>query len=158
MAEEGNRAGALDMVNEAVAIARETGFSFIGPLALGALGLLTNDADARQTAFEEAETALGQGCVGHNYFHFYRDAMEASLRAGDWSEVARFADALATYTRADPMAWSDFYIARARVLEKIGRGDADDGVGAELDRQENIARQAGLGPARRALEVARAQL
>jgi len=158
IAEEGEPARALDMVNEAVAIARETGFSFLGPLALGVRGLLTNDASVRQASFEEAEAVLAQGCVGHNYFHFYRDAMEASLRAGEWGEVARFADALATYTRADPMDWSDFYIARARVLEKIGRGDADDGVVAELDRLENIIRQARLDPARRALDVARAQL
>ena len=66
-------------MNEAVAIAHETGFNFLGPLALGVLSLLANDAGVCQAAFEEAEALVGQGSVGHNYFHFYRDAMEASL-------------------------------------------------------------------------------
>ena len=38
------------------------------------------------------------------------------LRARRWAEALRYAQALADYTAAEPLPWSDFNIARARAL------------------------------------------
>ena len=61
----GRRAKALADAEAAVRISRETGMGFLGPFALGALALASNDPAARWIALEEAEALLGAGAVSH---------------------------------------------------------------------------------------------
>jgi hypothetical protein len=117
----GRRAQALADAEEAIKISRETGMAFIGPFALGALALASEDPARRQAALEEGEALLEAGAVSHNHLLFRRDAIEAYLGAGDWEGVERSAAALAQYTRSEPMPFADFYIARARTLAACGR-------------------------------------
>jgi class 3 adenylate cyclase/tetratricopeptide (TPR) repeat protein len=127
----GRRAEALGGAEEAVRISRETGMAFLGPFALGALALASDDPAARRAALDEAEALLGTGAVSHNHLLFPRDAVEAYLEAEDWDGVERTAAELERYTRPEPLPFAAFYIARARALAACGRGQPDP---AALDR------------------------
>ncbi len=105
--------------------------SFIGPWVMATVALTTSDAARRHAVLAQGEALLAKGCVGHNYFRFYQNAMQASLNAREWDEASRFADALAAYTAKEPTPWSDFYIERTRVLVAAGRGkDQTDAIAA----------------------------
>ena len=73
----------------------------------------------------EGERLLAGGCVGHNYYRFYRNAMEACIDAADWPEVRRYADALAAYVTEEPNPWSDYFISRAHAIADAGEGKGD---------------------------------
>jgi hypothetical protein len=80
--------------------------------------------------------------------------MEARLKPGDWHEVERYAAALEDFTRPEPLPWSDFFIARARVLAAYGRGKRDDATMQELTRLRDEAVRVGFIKALPALEKA----
>ena len=80
--------------------------------------------------------------------------MEASLRAGEWDEVNRFALALEDYTKDEPMPRTDFYIARGRALAAHGRGERDQATMGELQRLYDQAKEIGLKLTLPALEAA----
>lgn len=105
---------------------------------------------------DEGERLLAEGCVAHNYFLFYRDAIESCMARGDGEGVVRYADALEAYTSGEPLPWSNFLIARARALAAWGRGARDAASLAELARLRDQAASAGLGPLRAALDEAAA--
>ena len=75
----GRRADAVTLLEQAYAISCESGITFSGPWVLGALATITEDANTRGWALREGEKILARGCVFHNYFWFYRDAIEVSL-------------------------------------------------------------------------------
>lgn len=151
---QGRRREALSMAERALAISRRSEMTFHGPFVLGVMALTTDQALVRQKAFQEAETILRKGCVGHNYFWFYRDAMNASLEAGEWADAERFAQALEDYTAAAPLPWSSFYIARGRALAAAGQGVRSDSLGEAIDRLRHEAERVGLISALPALERA----
>jgi hypothetical protein len=137
----GRRAQARADAEEAVKISRETSIAFLGPFALGALALATDDATVRQAALKEGEALLRAGVVSHNHLLFSRDAIEAYLDAGDWEGVERTAAELERYTRSEPLPFADFYIARGRALAACGRGQPDL---VTLDRLCNDGRRFGI--------------
>jgi hypothetical protein len=92
---------------------------------LGALAHVTNDPDTRRWALAEGEKILARSCVFHNYFWFYRDAIEVSLRTEDWGAVERYASALEQHTHAEPVPWTSFFVARGRALAAYARGNRD---------------------------------
>ena len=108
----GRREEAAALLEEGVAVCRETGFRFMGPELLSALAVATDDPATRERALTEGEAILLSGCPSHNYLFFYRDAIEASLAVGTWDEAERYAAALKDYTRPEPLPWADFVIAR----------------------------------------------
>jgi hypothetical protein len=89
---------------------------------------------------------------------FYRDAMEASLHAGDWDETERYAAALEAFTRPEPLPWADFFIARGRLLAAIGRGRRDEDTRLELERLCNETRRLELVTALPAMQEASTRL
>jgi hypothetical protein len=141
----GRRADALATAEEAVKISRETGPAFLGPFALGALALASEDPIARRAALAEGEALLRAGAVSHNHLLFPRDAIESYLEAGDWEGVERSAAGLAQYTRSEPLPFADFYIARARALATHGgqRSNAES-LAAELERLREEGERLGL--------------
>jgi tetratricopeptide (TPR) repeat protein len=151
---EGRRAEALRLLERSLAISRETALGFSGPSVLGALALTTDDTAVRRDALAEGERLLRAGSVAHNHFRFYRDAIEASLRAGEWDEAERLAAALEDFTRPEPLPWTEFYIARGRALAAWGRGLRDDVIRTKLERIADEARHAGLRLALPAVEAA----
>ena len=155
---EGRRQEALELLEEALAISRETGLGFHGPNVLGGLAQAAEDPSERRRALAEGEAIIGRGAVGHNHLRFYPDAIETALDLGDWDKAERYADALEAFTRPEPLPWSDFFIARGRALAAIGRGRRDENTRLKLDRLSDEARRLELLTALPALEQAFARL
>jgi class 3 adenylate cyclase/tetratricopeptide (TPR) repeat protein len=150
----GNREAAVRKLEQAVEICRGSDFSFAGPPALAHLARMTDDPDQRRAALKEGESVLRQGAVGHSHLWFYSEAMEACLMAGEWEEVERYATALETYTRPEPLPWCDFCMAWSRALAAFGRGRRDKATIQELRRLRDEAASAGLQTALPALDEA----
>ncbi|APG93194.1 ATP-binding protein [Sinorhizobium americanum] len=112
---------ALHHVNQALAIARETGIGFAGPRILGELALITDDPEVRASSLAEAEGLLAKGAAVLNQLEFRKSAIEACLKGGDCDEAERHAAVLEDYTRAEPLAWAEKVIARARARVAEGR-------------------------------------
>ncbi len=147
-------AEALALLAEALAISRETGISFIGPRILGTTALAATDAAVKHDALAEGEEVVRAGCFAHNVMWFYRDAMDASLADGAWDEAERYANALADYTRPEPLPWSDLFIARGRALTAHGRGRRDPETLAALGHLRDEAIRVGFVAALPGLEAA----
>jgi tetratricopeptide (TPR) repeat protein len=138
-AQSGHRPETLRLMQEAVETSRQTGFGFLGPWVLGVLALVSDDPAVSDAALAQGEETLaGGGCVGHNYFDFYRHAMEVALRRHAWDRTDRYADALAAYTEPEPLPWCDYFIAWGRALAAHGRARSKT-TGNELARLRNEA-------------------
>jgi class 3 adenylate cyclase/tetratricopeptide (TPR) repeat protein len=135
----GDRSEAVRILREVLEIGRQTGIKFHGPNILGGLALaLTDPGEARQ-ALAEGEAIIRAGSVGHNPLRFYPDAIDFSLDRGDWDEADRYVEALDQFTRPEPLAWSDFFIARGRALAALGRGRRTEQIRRELERLRSEA-------------------
>lgn len=135
---KGDRAGAIAIAEQAVATARETGVRFAGPMALGALAVVTDDQRVRDEALTEGEEILAGQCVSHNHLWFYRDAMDACLDAGDWARTRHFADAAEAFIGAEALPWLSLLVERARALAVAG----EDGMGPVVRGRLESVRQA----------------
>lgn len=144
LAQGADRAALAQEVEDAYGMARETGIKFMGPWVLSTLALITEDPDRRLAALKEGEQLLATGCVGHNYFAFYPDAMDVALAAGDWASAAVYADRLAAYSADEPLPWATFFVARGRVLTAVGQGADDAATRDEIRRLHDIARTGGI--------------
>jgi class 3 adenylate cyclase/tetratricopeptide (TPR) repeat protein len=154
-----NSKGRLDEAHatliEGAEISRKMGQAFNSGRVFGALALvMAEDAEIRQAAVDEGSAALEKNSLSHNYFCFYRNVMESSLRIGDWDAVDHYAAALEDYTRDEPLWPTDYFIARGRALAKFGRGARDEETRNELQRLHDEATRVGLGSALPALEEA----
>jgi predicted ATPase len=154
LAMQGRYDEALPLIERSLAHSRQIGIGYVGPIALGALALVTTDAAAREQALAEAEHVLRTRVSSHNHLYFYRDAMEVSLAIGDHERLARYALALEQYTAAEPLPWSDFFIARARLLAAHARGHRDPEMLLRIDALYRRGREAGYHFATEALEQA----
>jgi class 3 adenylate cyclase/tetratricopeptide (TPR) repeat protein len=150
----GRRSEALDLTRRGVEAARETGIQFLGPDFLGQLAILTEDDAERRRSLAEGEELLRVGSVGHNHLRFHRHAIEASLNAGAWEEVERYAQALEDYTRPEPLPWADFWIAWGRALAVHGRDPASAAAAEHVEGVLKGARRIGMRPAIPALQRA----
>jgi len=134
----GDAAAARRTIAEALQLAREGRLlRFIGPWLLSTFALCADDPAARRAALDEGAALLADGCVGHNYYNFYAHAIDASADLADGDAVARWADALERYTRAEPNPWADFHVARGRALAAwIGGADDAGALGAVRSQAE----------------------
>lgn len=152
---EGRRPEAAALAAGALEVCRAGGgMDYIGPCLLACLARATEDDALREDCLAEAESILEAGTVSHNYLWFYRDALDLTLESGDWDRAERYAAALESYTRAEPLPWSDFLIARARALTAHGRGVRGDATFTEIRRLRDEARRVGWATVAPALEVA----
>lgn len=153
---EGRRADAFDMMSHALKVCRQAGMAYMGPMILAATALTSDDSEERADLLAEGEALLRAGSLSHNHIFFYRYAIEASLESANWAEVVRFAEALALYTKAEPMPLSDLIIDRARALASHGRGDRHGGMLDQLrelrDRGEKFGYRLFLSKVAEALE------
>jgi class 3 adenylate cyclase/tetratricopeptide (TPR) repeat protein len=143
LALRGERSAAHEVLAQAGTISRQTGIKFTGAIVFGATAVSADTTEARRGALAEGEAILNTGVIGMNYLWFYRDAMEASLAAGWWDEVERYATALEDYMRREPVPWSDLFIRRGRALAAFGRGQSDETLRVDLERLRDQA--LGLG-------------
>jgi class 3 adenylate cyclase/tetratricopeptide (TPR) repeat protein len=140
----GRRSQSLADLRHAIAIFRETGMAFMGPMALGMLALATEDPNERTSALAEAEVILASGAVGHNHLLFRKDAIDACLTVSAWDQAVHHAAALEDFTRQEPTPWSDFFIARGLALSACGRGLRDLALVTELHRLQTEGVRLGL--------------
>jgi tetratricopeptide (TPR) repeat protein len=151
----GQQHEARELLTHALAITGEAGRAFQAARVLGTLAWVVKGDDvAREAALEEGENILREGVVSHNYFWFYRCAMDALIHVNDWDRVERYASALEDYTREEPLAWTDFFVARGRALAAFGRGQRDDATVQEIQRLRDDAKRLGLKTGMIALEEA----
>ena len=152
--EKGNRAEAMELGEKALRICRDTAMGYLGPTILGFIARIAGDVGVVRQALTEAEELLSTGCVSHNYFFVYRDAVEACLVMQDWDEAERYAAALQTYTRPEPLPWSDFFTRRGLALAAYGRSRQSDELVSELQRHRQEACKMGYKPDLQAIEMA----
>ena len=141
---QGDKAKAQVYASQGVEIVRKVGMTFIGPAVLASKAASADDEIRAQEALKEAEAILDSGCVSHNHFWFARIAIGHSLRTHAWDEVERYAIELESYTRREPLPWSDFIMANGRALAAWGRGSRTDALARELQRLQSIAAERGL--------------
>ncbi|HSV21104.1 MAG TPA: adenylate/guanylate cyclase domain-containing protein [Casimicrobiaceae bacterium] len=130
----GEIAEAQCQLQEALAIMRETGTGFAGAMVLGMLMRITDDPQARGALAAEAERALAHGCISHNHFYYRRYGIEDALARAHLEDALRHADALAAYTRREPLPYTDLLIERARACVRHARAPGD------VDAMTDIAR------------------
>jgi len=139
---------AIAFAHDAVRLSEQSdaGRSFTGPWAYGTLAIVCDDDTTRQNALATGRKLLEDGCVSHNHFWFYRDAIEAQLRSGDWLSALADAEALKSYIAAQPIRWAEYYITIAQIV-----------CGAQLEgmSDDRIVQASSL---RAAMEQARLQL
>ncbi len=151
---KGHQCEARETIMQAASMSRDVGRAFNAARIFGALALVADDIDIRESALDEGEMMLREGSVSHNYFWFYRFAMDALLGVGDWERVEAYATALEDYTRPEPLPWTDFYIARGRALAAFGRGNRNEASVRELRRLRDEANRIEFKGALPALEEA----
>jgi hypothetical protein len=141
----GRPAEALAHAKKAVRISRETSPAYVGPFALGALALASDDPSERQAALDEADALLRAGAVSHNHLLFPYYAIEAYFETGDWELMEHCAAGLEQYTSSEPLPLTDFIIAHGRALAAVGRGQSDAReLTAELERIRDQGEQLGI--------------
>jgi hypothetical protein len=60
--------------------------------------------------------------VAHARIGFYRDAIEATMAAGDWDRVLAYARALEAFVSDEPLSWARLVASRAYVLREVALG------------------------------------
>ncbi len=134
MLAHGAAADARERLRVALPMAREAGFKFYGPAILGLVACAAVAAEERERCFAEAEATLAAGCMSHNYFFFYRVAIDDAMGRGEWPRALRYAAALADYTRAEPLPYSEFLVARAGTIAALAQRPEDTALRKELAR------------------------
>jgi tetratricopeptide (TPR) repeat protein len=133
---------AQSVLDEALAWSRQTDMRFVGPRVLAALALVSGQR--RSVALAEGESIIRSGCLAHNALWFYRDAIEAHLKARDFDRVRSCTSALADFTSRDPLPWSEFFIDRGRALAEYASGRRDQTLFENLLRLSHEAERSGL--------------
>jgi DNA-binding SARP family transcriptional activator len=153
-ATRGEASAALADAREALALSRGAGMSYLGPAVLAVLGGVTDDPCERAAALDEGEQLLAGNRLIHNHLMFRRDAIEATLRAGDAAAARRHADALAAVSADEPLFLARFHAAGGRALAAWLDGERGAGVSAELEGLREQARVRSLYRAAAAVDDA----
>lgn len=155
LARMGQLESAEERLLKAYRIAAGAQKTYGAPWILSALAVETKDLALRKWALTEGEALLREGCVSHNYLHFYQNAIDAALDSGDWDEADRYAASLEQYSNdTEPTPWSAYYVARGRALSDFGRGLRDGNELESLRQLCDDAERIGLKSAIPRLEAA----
>lgn len=128
-----------ESLDQALALSKATGLGYCGPGIIGAIVLAENNPRKRQPLIEEGRALLGKGAVAHNFMEFYRDVIEACLRAQDCDGAEHNAAMLEKFFAPEPLPLTDHLVARGRALSAHRRGRRDDGLKVELERLRDEA-------------------
>lgn len=126
----GDFSGAMAAIDEALALVQSLNLTrFIGPWILGTRALVSQDIDLSRASLAQGQALIDAGCVGHNYFWFYKHAMQTCLGHGDLTAAEAYAQRLQDHTAAEPTPWGDLFIERTRVLALLLRdAQSTDGL------------------------------
>ncbi|MBR9653275.1 adenylate/guanylate cyclase domain-containing protein [Thalassovita aquimarina] len=151
---EGEGETAVKALRDALEMSARVGHGFTGARIMGVLALCMTNPHERRHALENGEKLLAAGAVSHNHLEFYPDAINVSLDLGDWNEARRFAAALKDFTRSEPLALSDFYIARGQALANLGKNPRDPEALKQLRELEKTAALSDIVRSKAAIEAA----
>jgi len=151
---EGRRGDAIKTLESALEMSGNVGHGFTGPRILSALARCLDESKTKCDALDEGEQMLKDGSVSHNHFFFYPDAIQVSLEMENWDGAERYSSAFEDFTKAEPLPWSDFFIARGRALAAWGRNRRDTELTAEIQRLCHEAEAANIATALPSLEDA----
>ncbi len=121
-------------VDQALSLARETGMAFCGPIMLGLKARVSTDSDEAARCRQEAEALLASGCVSHCHIAYHRSGIEDALEREAWPRVEHHAAALERYTAEEPLPYTDWIVARGRLLAALAQAPDDVALRAERDR------------------------
>ncbi len=137
----GHAAEAHECLVDALALAREFGMGFCGPMILGLFQRMADDPRSRDRYATEAQSLLEQGCVAHSQIAYYRLAIEDAIARCEWPRALEYVEAMAAYTRREPLPYTDFLIARGRTLIDLAAKPQDRELHTELARLRAQAEQ-----------------
>lgn len=141
----GQHKAAFALAKQALQETRDTGsLPFIGPWVLGALALASTDPAIAEKAMIQANELLDEGCVGHNYYQFYRAAIEYSLRHKKWQDALHYTQKLSDYTRDEPNPWSQLHCHWGQTLANAALNPQDKNRQADLQQLKAEAEAAGF--------------
>ncbi len=138
-AAQGRPDAAIEHIERALTLSRETDMRFCGPMILAVKSALQRDRNEREASRREAEALLAQTCVGHNSISYHRCGIEDTLARGEWARARAHAEALDDYTRAERLPFADLLIARGRALAALGEDPRDVPARAEVLRLKREA-------------------
>jgi class 3 adenylate cyclase/predicted ATPase len=142
--EQGRLAEARALLAEALELANQIGFGFLGPELFASMAEVSESPIERRQLMEQA-AGLVDSCLAHARMFFYRDAIDVALEDRDWREALRWADAFEAFARPEPLEFAELVVARARALAALGQHGPDPARYAHLlDLRERITR-AGFG-------------
>ena len=151
--QRGDQDYALKLLQESWLVAETTSPTFSGPWVLGALARLSNDASYSFAMLAQGQQLLTEGCVAHNYFWFYRDAIEVSLRLGDWASATLWTTQLQQYFPPNSMPWADYVVARGQALAELGCHGLSEALARRLQTLVAKGRRLGMHSELVALEA-----
>ncbi len=113
---------------EALEDARVVAPAYLGPLVAGVC-LAFAPLDHVAAIVAEGERMLTSTALSHNHLFFFKGAMEAMLRQGDWEGAEAFADRLDAKFSAEPALHMRLLSRRARLIAALGRWPGDEALG-----------------------------
>jgi class 3 adenylate cyclase/tetratricopeptide (TPR) repeat protein len=150
----GQRTESMEHAQHALALARESGLGFAGAATFGMIARAADNAGQRADALRQGEALLLQPCTGHSVLRFHVNAIEASVLASEWDNAARYAIALETFMRAEPLPWATLLVARARALIDLATGSDHGAALRRLQWLREEVFQINLGSALAAIDRA----
>jgi class 3 adenylate cyclase/tetratricopeptide (TPR) repeat protein len=123
---------ARDCLASSLALAREFGMGFCGPMILGLLQRMTDDPLMREDYAAEAGALLEQGSVGHSHIAYLRLSIEDAIARKEWRRALAQISAMASYTRRERLPYTDFLMARGRALVALAARPDDHALHEEI--------------------------
>ena len=142
---QGRREEARTLYAEALELARQSGFGFLGPAMLGLLATVSPEPAERERLLQEGEALLDGEFPAHAVMMFYRAAIDIALHEQAWDAALRYADAIDAFVRPEALAWGMLVAERARALVALARRGPQPQVLAQLEDLRTRLRYAGLG-------------
>ena len=131
---DGDGEGARRLLDESWTMCEEIGTRFAGPIVLGMMARVAADDAGRRAAISRGEAMLDDGAMAHNHFWFRRDAIDASLAAGDFDAAERYYQLAVANAQAIPeQSIRDRRtqgLRNGRVVQLMQRGEAAAAVEA----------------------------
>jgi hypothetical protein len=146
----GRSGEAVEKLVEAEATANALNVTWIMPWVLAQRALCEASTRDVRSSLKRAEALIRSG-AGSYPLDFYRPAIDAAIRIGDWDRVRSYADELTRFFSEEPVGLADFLIRRARLVASANLGDVDP---AGLMQLILDARQIGYMEALPAIEAA----
>lgn len=144
-AQSGRAALAAEMAREAVELChKHQAMAYMGPVVLAFAAKLVDDPAERDAYLAEGEALLAGPTLGHNHYFFRRYAIEAMLQVGLGAKVRHHAEALAAFTRSEPLPLIDLVVKRALLLADAAEGRLTPQKRAELNEQAALAERLGF--------------